>query len=512
MVSFFDSRYESTFNEIATTNTLNQVNGRLMSHSQPQTTYTPTNDLSNTILSQHIIPPKTRMFLIRRTFLLIVTFDAIFMVLLWIIYNQIRNITIDEAFKKEVINYSIKSSLFDVVGLSGMRFIILMIPYAILRWSHWIFVAFTTLSSTGFILAKTCVFTIDETNKSATNYIILIASFILAWVEIWFFDYRVIPHERRLREALNHGERRQLIHSYGSGSISPNSLLLNHHHHHHTAITPNEQHQSFYSPLYSVDGSDTEDTRHEPLRAVHSDSNVSRSLLATSTSYLDDDKIDDYQNQANDTINEIWKIYKDENSWCNELKSRDGLDTVVSKTFPKWGKVFRLTGTVAAPRSLIVEMLFEQQDDIPKWNQSVIDCQILQVINSDLYISYQLTGEQAQGFITKRDFVNLTARRCIDGATILAAQACLHPRMPPKDTCVRAENGPTAYIIEKIDETTCKFTWLLNVNLKGWIPQYIINSALAGVQLGLVEALRKYISKTVDVTSSYSSSPGDHTI
>ncbi|CAF4444077.1 unnamed protein product, partial [Adineta steineri] len=81
------------------------------------------------------------MFLIRRTFLLIVTFDAIFMVLLWIIYNQIRNITIDEAFKKEVINYSIKSSLFDVVGLSGMRFIILMIPYAILRWSHWIFVA-----------------------------------------------------------------------------------------------------------------------------------------------------------------------------------------------------------------------------------------------------------------------------------------------------------------------------------------------------------------------------------
>ncbi|CAF1442321.1 unnamed protein product, partial [Rotaria sordida] len=34
----------------------------------------------------------------------------------------------------------------------------------------------------------------------------------------------------------------------------------------------------------------------------------------------------------------------------------------------------------------------------------------------------------------------------------------------------RAENGPTAYIIEKIDETTCKLTWLLNVDLKGWLP------------------------------------------
>ena len=32
---------------------------------------------------------KTRMFQVRRTFLLIVTFDLIFMGLLWIIYNQV---------------------------------------------------------------------------------------------------------------------------------------------------------------------------------------------------------------------------------------------------------------------------------------------------------------------------------------------------------------------------------------------------------------------------------------
>ena len=74
------------------------------------------------------------MFPIRRTFLLIVTFDAIFMGLLWIIYNQvglivftdlirscvlhliqILNITIDEAFQTEVLHYTIKTSLFDVV-------------------------------------------------------------------------------------------------------------------------------------------------------------------------------------------------------------------------------------------------------------------------------------------------------------------------------------------------------------------------------------------------------------
>ncbi|CAF1095448.1 unnamed protein product [Adineta steineri] len=75
----------------------------------------------------------------------------------------------------------------------------------------------------------------------------------------------------------------------------------------------------------------------------------------------------------------------------------------------------------------------------------------------------------------------------------------------------RGENGPTAYIVEKIDDTTCKFTWLLNVDLKGWLPQYLINSSLASAQLTLIESLRNYLSKTVDITSSFSSSTGDLT-
>lgn len=74
------------------------------------------------------------MFQVRRTFLLIVTFDLIFMTLLWIIYNQVclifnfskirylifilfqlLDISIDKAFQWEVMNYAINNSLFDVV-------------------------------------------------------------------------------------------------------------------------------------------------------------------------------------------------------------------------------------------------------------------------------------------------------------------------------------------------------------------------------------------------------------
>jgi hypothetical protein len=47
--------------------------------------------------------------------------------------------------------------------------------------------------------------------------------------------------------------------------------------------------------------------------------------------------------------------------------------------------------------------------------------------------SYQSTDEQVHGFIAKRDFVNITARRFIDDIAILAAQACLYPPMPSQD-------------------------------------------------------------------------------
>jgi hypothetical protein len=46
-------------------------------------------------------------------------------------------------------------------------------------------------------------------------------------------------------------------------------------------------------------------------------------------------------------------------------------------------------------------------------------------------ISYQLTNEQAQGFIAKRDFVNITTRKFIDNIAILGAQACFYSQMPP---------------------------------------------------------------------------------
>ena len=62
----------------------------------------------------------------------------------------------------------------------------------------------------------------------------------------------------------------------------------------------------------------------------------------------------------------------------------------------------------------------------------VIDIEFLDLHN-ETFVSHQVTNEQAQGIIAKRDFVNITTRRYIDDVAILAAQACVYPQMPPKD-------------------------------------------------------------------------------
>lgn len=76
---------------------------------------------------------------------------------------------------------------------------------------------------------------------------------------------------------------------------------------------------------------------------MNSESNVSRSMLGTPSLMEEDENEQDYEAQADDVIEKVWRIFLDEESWSQEAKSVDGKDIVYSKTFPKWGKIFRLT-------------------------------------------------------------------------------------------------------------------------------------------------------------------------
>ncbi|XP_009955034.1 PREDICTED: MLN64 N-terminal domain homolog isoform X2 [Leptosomus discolor] len=144
---------------------------------------------------------------VRRTFCLFVTFDLLFITLLWIIELNVKG-GIETTLEKEVLQYNYSSSYFDIF--------------------------FTTAVTSAFLLAKVIISQLFS--QGAFGYVLPIISFILAWIETWFLDFKVLPQEAE-------EENRFLI----AQDASERAALL------HPGVLSDGQ---FYSPPESVAGSD----------------------------------------------------------------------------------------------------------------------------------------------------------------------------------------------------------------------------------------------------------------
>ncbi|XP_046768156.1 STARD3 N-terminal-like protein isoform X1 [Gallus gallus] len=141
---------------------------------------------------------------------------------------------IETTLKKEVLHYDYSSSYFDIFLLAVFRFKVLILAYAMCRLRHWWAIAFTTAVTSAFLLAKVIISQLFS--QGAFGYVLPIISFILAWIETWFLDFKVLPQEAE-------EENRFLI----AQGASERAALL------HPGVLSDGQ---FYSPPESVAGSD----------------------------------------------------------------------------------------------------------------------------------------------------------------------------------------------------------------------------------------------------------------
>ncbi|XP_069469375.1 STARD3 N-terminal-like protein isoform X2 [Ambystoma mexicanum] len=151
---------------------------------------------------------------VRRTFCLFVTFDLLFVTLLWIIELNL---------------------------LSVFRFSVLILAYAACLLHHWWAVAFTTAVTSVFLLVKVILSKLFS--QGAFGYVLPIISFILPWIETWFMDFKVLPQEAE--------ERNRLLMVQDA---SERAVLL-----HHGQSSDGQ----FYSPPESEAGSEEEDESPE---------------------------------------------------------------------------------------------------------------------------------------------------------------------------------------------------------------------------------------------------------
>ncbi|XP_051990094.1 STARD3 N-terminal-like protein [Xyrauchen texanus] len=129
---------------------------------------------------------------VRRTFCLFVTFDLLFVTLLWIIELNDSD-GIQDQLRKEVLQYDYHKSFFDIFLLAVFRFAALILAYAVCKLRHWWAIAITTAITTGFLIVKVIVSKL--LSQGAFGYVLPIISFILAWIETWLLDFKVLPQE-----------------------------------------------------------------------------------------------------------------------------------------------------------------------------------------------------------------------------------------------------------------------------------------------------------------------------
>uniref|UniRef100_UPI00398E3798 STARD3 N-terminal-like protein isoform X1 n=1 Tax=Pristiophorus japonicus TaxID=55135 RepID=UPI00398E3798 len=179
---------------------------------------------------------------VRRTFCLFVTFDLLFVSLLWIIELNVDG-GIIHSLTNEVLHYDFHNSYFDIFLLAVFRFFMLIFAYALCRLHHWWVIAITTAVTSAFLIAKVIISKL-LVEGTAFAYLLPIISFILAWIETWFLDFKVLPQEAKDENSV-----------FAASDVSEHAPLI---------LPGPLSDGQFYSPPESVVDSDEDDDTENP--------------------------------------------------------------------------------------------------------------------------------------------------------------------------------------------------------------------------------------------------------
>uniref|UniRef100_A0A3B3QEH8 StAR-related lipid transfer protein 3 n=1 Tax=Paramormyrops kingsleyae TaxID=1676925 RepID=A0A3B3QEH8_9TELE len=388
---------------------------------------------------------------VRRTFCLFVTFDLLFISLLWIIELNTTD-SLLKSLQNEVVHYDFRTSFFDVFLLAAFRFLFLQLGYAALRLRHWWVIAITTLVTTAFLIAKVSTSTLLFHN--AFGYLLPITSFVVTWLETWFLDFKVLPQE---------AEEERGLWGWGGGKSGG----------HPRKIPAGISEGQFYSPPES------------PAGTV---------IYAASTGMLVDVYDKEFVRLGREAMAVVERILAQEDSWKFEKSNVQG-DAVYSMEIPFYGKTFIIKALLQCPAELVYQEVILQPEKMVQWNKTILACQILQRVDDNTMVSYDVSAGAAGGVVAPRDFVNVRRVERRHDCYLSAGMAAVHGARPLQDCYVRGENGPGGFVLLKCstNPSLCTFIWILNTDLKGRLPRYLIHQSLAATMFEFMSHLRQRI-------------------
>ncbi|XP_042364399.1 steroidogenic acute regulatory protein, mitochondrial [Plectropomus leopardus] len=199
--------------------------------------------------------------------------------------------------------------------------------------------------------------------------------------------------------------------------------------------------------------------------------------------------------KGQEAMREALCMLDDKQGWKVEITESNG-DVICSKVMPGAGKVFRLEAVLEASVDELYDLLFVRVEEMHQWNPSIQHIKVLMRVGPETIVTHEVSAQTAGNLIGQRDFLSVRHSCKQNSSVYLGGTAIQLEPFPPQAGFVRAEDGPTCIIIQPLDEDSGKsrFTWLLNMDVKGWLPKSIVNQALPRAQLDFIRHLRRRLT------------------
>ncbi|XP_061080806.1 steroidogenic acute regulatory protein [Conger conger] len=215
-----------------------------------------------------------------------------------------------------------------------------------------------------------------------------------------------------------------------------------------------------------------------------------------------------YLKQGQEALQKALEIVDDQTGWKIETSEENG-DVIYSKVLPGARKVFRLEAVLDASPEELHDHLFVKVEEMNQWNPNIKQIKVLKHVGKDTMVTHEVSAETAGNLIGQRDFLSVRHSYKQKSCIYLAGGATHVESFPPQKGVVRAEDGPTCIIIQPDGDNTdrSRFTWLLNMDLKGWLPKSIVSQALPRVQSDFARYLRRHLAERLQSTLMSSCTP-----
>ena len=189
---------------------------------------------------------------------------------------------------------------------------------------------------------------------------------------------------------------------------------------------------------------------------------------------------------------------EEEDQWAPVTEEHDV--KVTTRTVP--GNPLRVARGVAvmkATKQAVVDVAFDPEART-KWDSLTVEARKVREIDADHFVFYMKSP--SKGMVWARDF-SAEARRFVDddGAVVImfASQEKGKEDCEATKSCVRGKINNCAYVIQEEAGSTAeapltRITYILNLDLAGWIPTSLVNTVLSEGPINLYK-FRKLVEE-----------------